>query len=180
VVAVNYFEFHLGDYAKDAGHLTMLRDGAYLRVMSVYYSREKPLPLNLKECFELTRCTSKTERDAVEYVIKNFFAKAEDGYHQKRCDQEIERYQGKSGKARASANARWSHSEGNTDGMQTHSGRNTKGMQTHSEGNAPNLQSQSPIPISNNHPHSQSEGGGMRRIKSADELEAEERARAGH
>jgi len=116
---MNYFEYHLGDYAKDAGHLTMLRDGAYLRLMAAYYSREKPLPLDLKQCFELTRCTSKSDREAIEYVIQNFFSKEEDGYHQKRCDEEIARVHGKSETGRSNANARWSHMRNGSNGNAT-------------------------------------------------------------
>jgi uncharacterized protein YdaU (DUF1376 family) len=131
---VNYFEYHLGDYAKDAGHLTMIRDGAYLRLMAAYYSREKPLPLDLEECFDLTRCASKAEREAVEYVLRKFFTRAEDGYHQKRCDEEIDRLRRKSEAGRTGANARWGHNGRNANGSGV-------AMRSQSSGNAPNLQS---------------------------------------
>lgn len=122
---MNYYEHHLGDYARDAGKLSMLRDGAYFRLMGVYYGREQPLPLDLAECFDLTGCASQAERDAVEYILKRFFQRSEDGWHQKRCDEELARFRAKSEKAVASANARWSHS-----------GRSANGMRSHSEGNA--------------------------------------------
>lgn len=139
---MNYFEYHLGDYAKDAGHLTMLRDGAYIRLMAAYYGREKPLPLDPKQCFELTRCISKADRDAVAYVLANFFEKREDGYHQKRCDEEIARFKGKSEAGRSNANARWSHVRNGSNG-------NAAASDSHVNGNAPNLQSQSPVPSKN-------------------------------
>lgn len=114
---MNYFEYHLGDYAKDAGHLSMLKDGAYLRLMAVYYGREKPLPLDLKECFELTRCASKAEREAVLYLLERFFRKDTDGYHQKRCDEEIARFKAKSEAGKTGANARWAHKRNGCDGI---------------------------------------------------------------
>ena len=86
---MNYYEHHLGDYARDAGHLSMIEDGAYRRLIDVYYARELPLPVDIKECQKLTRCTSAAERKAVEYVLAKFFRLADDGYHQKRCDEEI-------------------------------------------------------------------------------------------
>lgn len=86
---MNYYEHHLGDYARDAGHLSMIEDGAYRRLIDVYYAREMPLPVDIKECQKLTRCTSAAERKAVQYVLEKFFRLADDGYHQKRCDEEI-------------------------------------------------------------------------------------------
>jgi uncharacterized protein YdaU (DUF1376 family) len=124
-VCVNYYEHHLGDYARDAGKLSMLRDGAYFRLMGVYYGRELPLPLELAQVFDLTGCASKVEQDAVEYILKRFFYRGEDGYHQKRCDEEIARFKAKSEAAKVGANARWSHN-----------GRNANGMRSHSDGNA--------------------------------------------
>ncbi len=88
---MNYYEHHLGDYARDAGHLSMLEDGAYRRLLDVYYGREAPLPLDIKECQKLARCTSAADRKAVDYVLSKFFQRAEDGYHQKRCDEEIDK-----------------------------------------------------------------------------------------
>lgn len=88
---MNYYEHHLGDYARDAGHLSMVEDGAYRRLLDVYYGREAPLPADIKECQKLARCTSAAERKAVEYVLSKFFKLEADGYHQKRCDEEIEK-----------------------------------------------------------------------------------------
>jgi len=89
---VNYYEHHLGDYAKDAAHLSLIEDGAYRRLLDAYYSREQPLPGDVKLCCKLARATTKAERDAVAYVLEEFFDLREDGYHQKRVDQELERF----------------------------------------------------------------------------------------
>jgi uncharacterized protein YdaU (DUF1376 family) len=138
---VNYYEHHLGDYARDASHLSMLEEGAYRRLIDAYYARESPLPLDISQCKKLARVTrTPAEHRAVEYVLAAFFVKEADGYHQKRCDEEIQRFAAKREAAKASANARWAHSDRNAnasaDGMRTH-------MRTQSEGNA--LQS----PVSN-------------------------------
>lgn len=92
---MNYYEHHIGDYAKDAGYLSMIEDGAFRRLLDAYYTREAPLPASAKDCCKLARASSKTERDAVVYVLGEFFDLREDGYHQKRCDEEIERYSDK-------------------------------------------------------------------------------------
>ena len=41
---MNYYERHLGDYAKDAGHLSMLEHGAYSLLLDRYYTTEQPIP----------------------------------------------------------------------------------------------------------------------------------------
>ncbi len=121
---MNYYEHHLGDFAKDAGHLTMLREGAYRRLMDVYYARERPLPRELGAVLELSKCKSRHERSAVESVLREFFELRADGWHQKRCDEEIARFRLKSEKAAQSANMRW------------HNGGNANALRTQSEGNA--------------------------------------------
>jgi uncharacterized protein YdaU (DUF1376 family) len=133
---VNYYEHHLGDYMRDTAHLSMLEDGAYRRLLDVFYIREKALPTDLRECCKLARATSKPERDAVAYVLREFFEPREDGYHQRRADTEIAHFQDKQRKAKASADARWSQYERNANaspnahatGMRTHSERNANGM----------------------------------------------------
>ena len=109
---MNYYEHHLGDYVRDTAHLSLIEDGAYRRLLDAYYIREKPLPTDVRECCKLARATSKVERDAVAYVLREFFVLADDGYHQRRADEEIERFRVKSEKARASVNARWSRTKG--------------------------------------------------------------------
>lgn len=104
---MNYYEHHLGDYMRDTAHLSLLEDGAYRRLLDAYYVREKPLPLDLRECCKLARASSKAERDAVAYVLREFFTLGDDGYRQGRADKEIGRFRAKSEKARASINARW-------------------------------------------------------------------------
>lgn len=92
---MNYYEHHLGDYLRDTAHLSMLEDAAYRRLLDAYYVRERPLPIDERECFKLARAQSKAEREAVSYVLREFFERRDDGYHQERADREIARYQEK-------------------------------------------------------------------------------------
>lgn len=130
---MNYYSHHLGDYLRDTSHLSILEDGAYRRLLDIYYIREQPLPADMKECCKLARASSKAEREAVSYVLRQFFECTADGYRQHRADDEIARYADKQRKASASANARWKSSERNANAsdcdMRTH-------MRTHCEGNA--------------------------------------------
>jgi uncharacterized protein YdaU (DUF1376 family) len=89
---VNFYDRHIGDYLKNTLSLSMLEDGAYNRLLDYYYSEECPLPKNIKEIYKISRAISKKERDAVDAILIKFFTLFEDGYHQKRCDEVIEKF----------------------------------------------------------------------------------------
>lgn len=89
---MNYYEHHLGDYLRDTAHLSMLEDGAYRRLLDAYYIKERPLPHSPKEVYRLVRAASKLERDAVQTVLTEFFEETREGWRQRRCDAEINRF----------------------------------------------------------------------------------------
>ena len=93
--SVNFYKRYIGDYLRDTLRLSMIQDGAYGRLIDVYYAEEKPLPLKKDEIYQMARATSKAEREAVDTVLDRFFKEMPDGYHHKRIDEEI-------GKAKAS------------------------------------------------------------------------------
>lgn len=128
---MNYFELHLGDYAAATAHLSLIEDAIYSRLLRRYYLQEEALPVDVKQVARLAGARSQEELEAVQAVLEEFFTLQEDGWHNKRADEEIERYQAKQDKARASAAARWSK-----DAMPPDSERNANAMRTHSEGNA--------------------------------------------
>lgn len=126
---MNYYEHHLGDYAQATAHLSFVEDAAYSRLIRKYYAQEKPLPADLASTQRLVGARTKEEREAVEIVLAEFFELREDGWHNRRCDEEIARYLEKQAKAKRSANARWHREPEHSDG-------NATAMRTHSEGNA--------------------------------------------
>jgi len=89
---MNYFEHHIGDYAEATAHLTFVEDAAYHRLMRKYYAREKPIPADLKDAQRIVGARTKEERDAVKTVLEEFFFLESDGWHQKTCDEAIEKY----------------------------------------------------------------------------------------
>lgn len=86
---LNYYPHHIGDYLRDTSHLTTLEDGTYRRMLDVYYASEKPLPLDFDWLCRLVRAREILEREAVNAVLQQFFEKHEDGWHNKRADEEI-------------------------------------------------------------------------------------------
>jgi uncharacterized protein YdaU (DUF1376 family) len=71
----------------------MLEDAAYSRLMRIYYATERQLPCDKRALYRLVRAASKTEREAVDVVLTEFFQECADGYRQTRCDEEIARHQ---------------------------------------------------------------------------------------
>jgi uncharacterized protein YdaU (DUF1376 family) len=99
---VNYYPFHLGDYAAHTAHLDLLEDLAYRRMLDLYYRTERPLP----EPAEIARLIRMRDHAAtIRDVLNEFFEQSPEGYRHARCDEEIERMQDKQAKARASAAA---------------------------------------------------------------------------
>jgi uncharacterized protein YdaU (DUF1376 family) len=113
---VNYYERHLGDYAKDAGHLSMVEHGAYTLLLDRYYATEQPIPAD--QVYRVCRARTDDERAAVDAVLAEFFVLTDGAWAQGRADAELDRYRGKREKAKASATARWGSADANA--MRTH------------------------------------------------------------
>ena len=100
---MNYYPFHLGDYASHTGHLEPMEDLAYRRMLDAYYLRETPLPAPVPDVARLIRMRQNVTE--VEAVLNEFFMLTSEGWRHSRCDEEIAKMQDKQAKARASAAA---------------------------------------------------------------------------
>jgi uncharacterized protein YdaU (DUF1376 family) len=89
---VNYFEFHIGDYAAATQHLSDEEDLVYRRLLDAYYRDERPIPSDLRLACRLARARTDAMREAVEVVLREFFVLAEDGWRSKRADEVIARH----------------------------------------------------------------------------------------
>ena len=92
---MNYYEHHLGDYDANTSHLTWAEDMAYTRLIRLYYRKEVPITGDMAQACRLVRAGTDEEKRAVESVLNEFFELSVTGWHQKRCDFEIARYQKK-------------------------------------------------------------------------------------
>jgi uncharacterized protein YdaU (DUF1376 family) len=106
---VNYFEFYGGDYMRDTADLTLVEHGAFLMLLSTYYSTEKPLPVGdcktqrvsqtepsgfhsgFDPVFRIARAMTDDEKKAVVLVAERFFPiDPSDGLrHNARADRDI-------------------------------------------------------------------------------------------
>jgi uncharacterized protein YdaU (DUF1376 family) len=94
---MNYYPFHLGDYATHAGHLDPVEDCAYRRLIDLYMLTEQPLPLDVDLLARKIRMRDYAAQ--VRDVLNEFFTQTDDAWTHSRCDREIEAFR------RASDNA---------------------------------------------------------------------------
>ena len=86
-IAINYYKRHIGDYAKKAGHLSVLEHGVYTLLLDAYYDRE--LAPTKAEAIRQARARTPEEMAAVEAVLADFFSLDGDRYTQRRVEQEF-------------------------------------------------------------------------------------------
>lgn len=84
---VNYYKRHIGDYAKKAGHLSVLEHGIYTLLLDSYYDREHG-PTKA-EAVRWSRARSESELAALEAVLADFFTFDGDRYRQARVEDEL-------------------------------------------------------------------------------------------
>lgn len=128
---MNFYDFHIGDYASRTGHLEPMEDLAYRRMLDLYYVRETPLPEPLDEVAKLTRL--KGHESVISSVLGEFFHLTNRGWEHEKCEEVIAAAEEKRSKAQASAVQRW------------HSGRNANALPADNGSTAPSP-SPSPIP----------------------------------
>jgi uncharacterized protein YdaU (DUF1376 family) len=84
-----WYAHYPGDYGRDTAHLTMIQHGAYRQLLDHYYGTAVPLPSDATALYRICRAFDQAERDAVDFVLSEFFDLREDGYHNARADLEI-------------------------------------------------------------------------------------------
>jgi uncharacterized protein YdaU (DUF1376 family) len=82
------YNFHIGDYLTSTIHLSSLEDLAYRRLLDLYYSTERPIPTDIPSLSRRLRLGC----DEIETVLNEFFQCTEDGWSNRRCEEEIEAY----------------------------------------------------------------------------------------
>ena len=105
---MNWYPHHIGDYKRDTGHLSMLEDGAYRRLLDTYYGTNANAYANAERLHRVCSAVTDEEKAAVDYVVATFFEIKDGKLHQERADTEIRKWLSKSAKASANARKKWS------------------------------------------------------------------------
>ena len=90
---MHYFQFNIGDYASHTQRLSLLEDLAYRRLLDEYYLHERALNSGLTSVAR--QIGMRDHEDEVQFVLESFFQLTENGWINKRADQEISHYKGK-------------------------------------------------------------------------------------
>lgn len=88
---MNHYPHHIGDYIKSTVHLRNEEDLTYWRLICHYYDTERPIGKETQTVSKRLRLDNQT----VLRILQEFFFEQEDGWHNKRCDEEISWYQQK-------------------------------------------------------------------------------------
>jgi uncharacterized protein YdaU (DUF1376 family) len=95
---LHFYPFNIKDWALHTSHLTLEEEGAYRRLLDMYYDTERPIPTETQPVIRRLRLGSYIHE--VEQVLSEFFDLEEDGYHNNRADIEIHDYQNRVSSAR--------------------------------------------------------------------------------
>jgi len=115
---MHYYKFNLKDWAQATSHLSVIEEGVYRRMLDHYYETETPIPVETRSVMRRLRLADYP--DTFQLILDEFFILESDGYHHKRCDQEIEKYHSKADANRLNGKlgGRPLKSEDNPDGFQ--------------------------------------------------------------
>lgn len=85
--SLNYFEFHLGSYARKTGHLSLLEHGVFITLLRWYYTNRRGIPD--ADRYRFSQARSDVEREAVDAVLREFFELVEGAWVNKTCEEVI-------------------------------------------------------------------------------------------
>ena len=104
---VNYWERWIGDWKRKTAHLSAEERGIYAELLDHAYATESPLPANRIALQRIAGINSQTEIESLSKILEEFFSLTEQGYRNKRVDEEIAKRREFIESRRIGANARW-------------------------------------------------------------------------
>ena len=97
---MHYYSFNIADYKKDTAHLKPIEHYIYRSLIDLYYLDEKPIPLKTHLMMRRLCLATHDEEKMLLDVLNDFFEEHEDGFHHKRIESEINKYQSNAEKNR--------------------------------------------------------------------------------
>lgn len=95
---MNFYQFHIADFALHTSHLTLEEEAVYRRLLDYYYDTESPIPTETQQVIRRLRLGSYS--DIVGSILEEFFVLEDDGWHNLRADMEILEYRKRQDRAR--------------------------------------------------------------------------------
>ena len=66
---MNYYQFHLGDYAVSTRGLSWDEHCAYRMLIDLYYAREEPISLDRQRVYRQTMARTKRQKTAIDQIL---------------------------------------------------------------------------------------------------------------
>lgn len=86
-----FLPLYTGDYLRDTQHLSCAEHGIYLKLLIHCWDQQGPVPLDERKLFGIVNARSSDEIEAMRRVLSEFFVQMDDGWYNKRMQQELER-----------------------------------------------------------------------------------------
>jgi uncharacterized protein YdaU (DUF1376 family) len=133
---MNHYPRHIGDYARDCSHLTLLEHGVYARLLDLYYAQERGID---GSDFDLLArrlgARSAEEKEALKAILFEFFHPNTEGLlTNKRAENELNRYRNFGEQQRQRVAKRYSKPTDGIPTVETKLQKPTDGMPTVADG----------------------------------------------
>lgn len=93
---MHFYQHHIGDFNNATRHLSIIERAIYRDLLDMYYEQESAIDASdLTKLQRRLLIRSTDEKQALEFVLDEFFEKQDDFYFNNRCESEIKQYQDK-------------------------------------------------------------------------------------
>lgn len=89
---MHFYPHNIPDFNNSTRHLTRVQRSVYRDAIELYYDKEKHLDVDICKLEKRLLCVNDEEKDALKYILEEFFIKTDEGYFHERCDAEILKY----------------------------------------------------------------------------------------
>ena len=104
---MNYWERWIGDWKRKTAHLSAEAKGIYGELLDHEYATHKALPLEHEAVYRIAGARSDSECASTDRVLSEFYTRTEQGYVNKRAQEEISKRSAYVEAQRIRANVRW-------------------------------------------------------------------------
>lgn len=90
---MHFYNFNIADFNNSTRHLTLVERALYRDLIDMYYHNEQAIDgSDMDKLARRLICQSESDRQALEYVLDEFFVKRGKRYHHHRIDKELKNY----------------------------------------------------------------------------------------
>src|SRR5690606_12316824 len=93
IISMHSYQHNIKTFNSDTRNLTRVERSLYRDLIELYYDTEKPIPAdNFDRLARKVMANTQEEREALQYVLDEYFIKTGNVYTHNYCDNQIEKY----------------------------------------------------------------------------------------